>query len=170
MGAAVQVDANMVRAFLHMRKGETLEEFKAPAKLTGAPVPVYCCLNCSTLYEDEDAEKPIHDDGRTAYVECPCKAIVLVNAYSLKFDFELACCTKCGAVFEKADKTSTSIRPGVAFATPCEHPEFKTLNAREAGIAYAEEDTKSGRPALKTSPSPVPVHIVRAVRIETEGE
>lgn len=157
------IDVDIVRAHLKMSAGETLAEFRQPAKLRGEPVPVFCCLNCSTLYEDEGGEKPIHDDGREALKECPCKAIELVDARTLKFDYEAPACAGCGAIFEAPDK-ATVLVAGVELKEPCQHENLIPVNARERGLAYWEDGGK-----LRKGAAPVPRHIVRAARLGEEN-
>lgn len=148
----------MVRAFLHIRKGETLENFKEPADLRGAAIPAYCCAGCATVYEDAEATAVIHDDARDWLAECPCKAVELVDIRSVKFDFEIAQCTTCGALFE--DEGGKVLKEGISLTPACAHQVKKNANARENNLAYWEEDG-----ALKKEQPPVPIHIVRAVRL-----
>lgn len=161
--ASVMVDVPTVGAFLHMRKGETLEEFKEPAQLRGKPVPVFACVNCSSLYADADANTVIHDDGRDWLSACVCKSIELFDARTIKFDFEVLMCALCGAVFEDITKTKIAVK-GLELATPCAHESTNLVNVRERGIAFWEE-TVDGKAQLKDAPPSVPFHIVRAVRL-----
>lgn len=135
--ASVTVDVPTVGAFLHMRKGETLEEFKEPAQLRGKPLPVFGCVNCSTLYADADGNTVIHDDGRDWLAACVCKSIELFDARTVKFDFEVPMCAVCGAVFEDTAKTKIAVK-GLELATPCAHGSTNLVNARERGIAFWE--------------------------------
>lgn len=160
---SVTIDTSMVLAFVRLREGETLKQFQKPADASGIPVPVYCCLNCSTLYADADGEKVIRDDGREHLAECPCKHVELVDARSLKFDYAAPACATCGAIFEAPNK-ETLIVEGVPLPSPCAHAELISINARERGIAYWED-----KGAIRKDAPPVARHIVRAVRLGKEA-
>jgi hypothetical protein len=164
--ASVTVDVSTVGAFLHMRKGETLEEFKEPAQLRGKPLPVFGCVNCSTLYADADGNVVIHDDERDWLSACSCKSIELFDARTLKFDFEVPMCAVCSAVFEDTTKTKIAVE-GLQLATPCKHESTNLVNARERGIAFWEK-TVDGKAQLKDEAPSVPFHIVRAARLPFE--
>ena len=80
----MNIDKQRVHALLAQAKEETQEEFAKPNKMKGRPVPVFCCLNCATLYADEQGGEVLFDDQREASKNCDCKQITLVDARSIK--------------------------------------------------------------------------------------
>jgi hypothetical protein len=94
---AVTIDVDTARAFIHIRKGENQAQFSKPAELTGDPVPVWCDVNTGSLFADEDATQPLFVDTRERFKDAP-RTMELVDARSLKFDYEYANSDKTGFV------------------------------------------------------------------------
>lgn len=151
---AVKVDAKLVAALVHMRLGEDLDEFRTPPRLRGAPVPVWCCLACASLYEDQKAEVPIHDDPLPAHEKCECRDPQLIDARSIKFDRAVRACAACGAIWED-EARSRRLRDGIALASPCPCTALVHANARERGLDYRPPEGQPGAPLI----------IVRAVHL-----